>query len=117
RSRARERGRFSIVVLAPLGFRRPSHHAGTALVFQTVALARDLHDGGVMQDAVEHGSGEHGIAGECFVPAAEGKVRREDHRPLLVASGYHLEEEIGLLTSEGEITDLVDYQELRTGDG
>src|SRR5262245_60043541 len=107
---------FSIVFLGPLGFRRSGHYASPTLVFQTVALARDLHDGGVMQDAVEHCSGEHDVAGECLVPAAKGKVRREDHRALLVSPGDHLEKQIGLLTSEGKIADLVDDQELRGGD-
>ena len=40
----------SIVFLAPLGFRRSGHHASPTLVLQTVALARDLHDGGRSSD-------------------------------------------------------------------
>ncbi len=33
-----------------------------------------------MQDAVEHGRGEHRVAGEGFVPAAERQVGRQHHR-------------------------------------
>ncbi len=46
------------------------HDAGTAFILQSVALAADLHDGGVVQDAAEHGGGEHGIAGKGLVPAS-----------------------------------------------
>jgi hypothetical protein len=41
--------------------------------FQTVALAGDLHDAGVVQDAIEHGSGKYGVAGKRPAPGAEGQ--------------------------------------------
>ena len=53
---------------------RPCHDAGAALVLQPVALTGDLHDGRVVQYAVEHGGGEHGVTSERLIPAAEGQV-------------------------------------------
>jgi hypothetical protein len=40
----------------------------------------DLHDGGMVQDTVEHGSGQHRIACECLVPTAECQVGRAKYR-------------------------------------
>jgi hypothetical protein len=34
-----------------------------------------LDDAGVVQDAVEHRRGQHRLAGERLVPAAEGEVQ------------------------------------------
>jgi hypothetical protein len=78
-SRARERGQFSDCrLLGSLASDGPGHDASAPLVLQPVALAGDLHHGRVVQDAVEHCSGEHGIACERLVPAAEGQVGGED---------------------------------------
>ena len=53
---------------------RPGHDAGAPCVFEPVAFARDLHDGSVVQDAVEHGGSQHGVAREGLVPAPERQV-------------------------------------------
>jgi hypothetical protein len=45
----------------------PGDCASAALVLQAIAFAGDLHDGGVMQDLVEHRGGQHRIAGEGIV--------------------------------------------------
>ena len=42
---------------------RRADDAGLALVLEPVALALDLDDLGVMQQAVEHGRGQHAVAG------------------------------------------------------
>jgi hypothetical protein len=60
----------------------------------------------MMQDAIKHSGGQHRLAGEGPVPAAE------DHRSLLVASRNDLEEQVRLLATEGQIADLIDDQEL-----
>ena len=48
---------------------------------------------------------------------AEGQVRGQDHRALLVALGDDLEEQVGLLAAERQVADLVDDQELVDVDG
>ena len=53
---------WSDVFLLVLRFVGSRHDAGAALVLEPVALTSDLNDGRVMQDPVEHGGGEHGIA-------------------------------------------------------
>jgi hypothetical protein len=72
-------GRFLFDLFRCMGSR---HDAGAALVLQPVALTGDLNYGRVMQDAVEHGGGEHRVTGECLVPAAEGQVGSQDQRAL-----------------------------------
>jgi len=49
----------------------PCQDPSPPLVLQPVAFSRDLDDRGVMQEAIEHGGGQHGVAGEGLVPAAE----------------------------------------------
>ena len=63
-----------------------------------------------MQDAIEHGGCEDCVSGECVVPTAERQVRRQDHRTLFVTFGDNLEEQVGLVTPEWQIADLVDDQ-------
>ena len=50
---------------------RPRQDGGAAFIFEPVALACYLHDGGVMEDAVEHGRRQHSIAGEGVSLAAK----------------------------------------------
>ena len=77
------------------------HDAGVALVLEPVALAGNLNDGRVMQDPVEHGGGEHSVAGERLVPTAECEIGGEDQTSF-VTPRNHLEKQIGLLASEQE---------------
>jgi hypothetical protein len=51
----------------------------------------------MVQNAVEHGGGKHGVAGEGLVPAAEAEVGRQHQRALLITASDDLEEQIGLL--------------------
>ena len=95
-----------------MDFDRPSHDAGAALVLEPIALARDLHDGGVVQEPVEHGSGEHGVAGEGLVPGPKVRFEVRIIGAVLVAARHHLEEEVGLLAAERQVADLVDDQQL-----
>ena len=41
---------------------------GAALVLEAIAVALDLDDLGVVQQAVEHGGCQHTVAGEGLVP-------------------------------------------------
>src|SRR6185437_7715555 len=68
------------------------HDAGPPFVLQPIALAGNLHDGGVMQDAVEHRCRQDGVAGEGLIPATERQIGSEDQGSLLVSLGYDLEE-------------------------
>ncbi len=62
-----------------------TEQAGLALVLESIALAVDADDGGVMQQPVEHRDGQDDVAGEGAVPTAEGKIGSENHRAALVA--------------------------------
>ena len=79
----------------------PRQDDSAAFVFEAVALACDLHDGRVMQDAVEHGGRQHGIGCEGFVAAAERQVRGQDQRTFFIAACDNLKEQVGLLAPQG----------------
>ena len=79
-----------------------------------IAVAGDLHDGGVMGEAVDEPDGA-GRVGEDGVPVAEGDVRGEDDRLLLVAARDDLEEQVRGVGIVGQVADLIDAQELRPG--
>ncbi len=83
-------------------FLRPqlSGHFGLSLdgleaVLEPVAGAVDRDDFAVVQEAVEDRGGQDFVA-EDLAPFAEGLVRSEDDRALLVALGDHLEDQVRL---------------------
>ena len=71
----------------------------------------------VMQQAVEQCRRQRRIVGEGRGPLRERQIRSQDHRSLLVAFGHHLEEQIGLIATEGQIADLVDDEQSWAEDG
>lgn len=75
-SREREQRRSDLLLAFCLVLRRlgPRRDARAALVFQTVALTRDLHHCYVMQNAVEHCGCQHGVTDGRLIPAAERQV-------------------------------------------
>ena len=75
----------------------PGQDTGAAFVLVPIAIARDLNNGGVISDAVEHGRCQYGIAGKGLIPATEGQVRRQDQRSFFKATRNHLEEQVRLL--------------------
>ena len=68
------------------GFGRSREQPGLALVLEPEAVSVDADDGRVVKDAIEHRGGEHAVAGEGAIPAAEGEIRGEDHRAAFVAA-------------------------------
>ena len=65
----------------------------------------------MVKDPIQDGRGDHGVA-EDLVPLAEAAVGGQDQRPLLVAARDELEEQMGAVTVDGDVADLVDDQEL-----
>ena len=51
---------------------------GATLLFQAVAVSLDLNDMGVVQDAVEHGRRQRGVAAKCGIPLCEWQVAGQD---------------------------------------
>jgi hypothetical protein len=64
----------------------------------------------VVDEAVDHGGGDGGVA-EDFAPASEGLVAGDDDRRSFVAAADELEEQVGGLSFEGDVADLVDDEE------
>ncbi len=76
------------------------------MLAQPVAGALDLHDNGMVQQAVEQGGGDDGIS-ENIAPLRKAAVGSEDHGAALVAGVDQLEEQIAGSGAEGEPDDEV----------
>jgi hypothetical protein len=86
--------------------------AGLELLSEAEAFAFDIDRDRMMEQAIEDGAGDHGIA-EDFSPGAETLVAGDDDRAALVAARDQLEEQVNALTVNRQIANLVDYQKLR----
>ena len=64
-----------------------------------------------MEDPVQDGRGDHRIP-EDLVPLGEAAVRGQDERPLLVAAGDELEEQVSAVSVNRNVADLIDDEEL-----
>src|SRR6266404_2221139 len=80
---------------------------------ETLALGGD--DGGVVSEAIEQRGGELLVTSEDLGPLAEGEVARDDDRPLLVAVGDEVEEQLAAGAIEGDESDLVEEEEFDAG--
>ena len=92
---------------AGLGF------AGGALLglFEAIAFAFEGDDLGSMQQPIDEGDHAAGI-GEDLIPFAEHFVGRQDNGTLLlITTGDHLEEQIGVVCVVGEIADFVNGEQ------
>src|SRR2546425_5785052 len=83
--------------------------AGAALA-EAVALAFERDHGRVVDESVDQGGGDHGVA-EDLAPLLEAAVAGDDDRAALVAAGDQGEEEGGGPALQGEGGELVDDQE------
>ena len=74
-------------------------------------LASDGQDVAVVEQAIEDGGGDDGVAKDV-APLADAPIVGEEDRASFVLSGYELEEEMGGVFLEGQVSDLVDDQDL-----
>ena len=72
-------------------------------ILEPVALPADLHDVRVMQQPVQERCGERRIIGKRCGPLCEGQVARDDGARALVTLGDHVEEQVRLLATKGEV--------------
>ena len=82
------------------------------MLVQTVAGALDLNDDGVVQQSVEQGRGDDGIA-EHLAPLGEAAVGGEDHGAALVSGVHQLEEQVAAAGHDRQVADLVYDQPYR----
>ncbi len=80
------------------------------LVLQSIAFAADLHDVGMVQQPIQHCRGQRLVIGKGAGPLSERQVADQDHAASFVAPGHHIEEQVGFLSAEWQIADLIDYQ-------
>jgi hypothetical protein len=84
---------------------RSCHDAGPPLVPWPVAIAGDLHDRSVMEDAVEHGVGPR--RRQTLGPSGRTSGLTWGSGAFLVALGHDLEEQIGLVASKWPISSMM----------
>ena len=80
-----------------------------------VGVAGEGKDFRVVHEAVDHGRGDD-VVGERLTPPAEGQVARDHDRALLVPARDELEEEIRGVLVEGDVSHLIDDDELVSAD-
>jgi hypothetical protein len=75
-----------------------------AFFFEAETFSADIDDRGAMQQAVEGGTGEHGVIGEDLAPLAESLVAgQRDRLRALVALADDLEQQAQLQRIEREV--------------
>ena len=84
------------------------HEVG--VLAKSIACALHLHDDGVVQQSVQQGGRDDGVA-EHLAPFGEAAVGGEDHGAALVAGVDQLEEQVAAAGNDRQVTDLVDYQQ------
>ena len=82
---------------------------------QAVALALDVNDSAVVENAVEDRGG-NGDVGEDLVPLREGLVGGKDGGGLLVPLGDQLKEQVRALDVHGQVANLVNDEQLVAGE-
>src|SRR5690606_17400999 len=92
---------------------RVGEEAGLPFLLEAVALAADVDDVGVVEQAVEDGACDHRVAAEDLAPGTEAFVAGQDDAATFVAARDHLEEQIALELVERQIADLVDDEQAR----
>lgn len=75
-----------------------------------VAISSDVHQMAVMQHAIDEGC-RHDLISEHLAPFLEPFVRGQHGGGGLVAAVHELEEQNGADVIDGQVSDLVDYQE------
>lgn len=81
-----------------------------------VAVAADVDDEAVVQEAVDQGGG-HDVVTEYVGPLLEVLVGGEDGRGVLATSDHELEIEHGTVACDGQVADLFDNEHGRVGQG
>ena len=95
--------------LPVLGFvGRGGGDAAEVSVFESVAVAFEGDDFGVVDEAVDHGGGDDDVVVEDLAPAAEGFVAGDDQAGAFVAGGHQLEKQVGGFGFERDVADLID---------
>src|SRR5204862_7556673 len=82
-----------------------------AALAQPVALAFERDHGCVVDEPVDQGGGDHGVA-EDLAPLLEAAVAGDGDRAAFVAARDQGEEQVGGLAFEREVADLVDDEQV-----
>src|SRR5215472_3580007 len=91
--------------------------SGRSLVLGSKAGPINGDDVAVMEEPIQHRTGDHLVAAKDRAPFFEWFVRRQDDGAVLVEAADELEEEIGPPRIHGQIAKFIEDQELETADG
>jgi hypothetical protein len=83
--------------------------------FESVGVGVDGDDFAAVDESIDDGD-DGGGRGKDFVPLGEGFVGSDEGGAFFVASGDDLEEEVSVFWVVGEISELVDDEELWRGE-
>ena len=101
---------IQVVGRRPAGWISAAGAAGGAPLAQAVALALEGDHVGVVDEPVDEGGGDHGVA-EDLAPGLEAAVAGDDDRAAFVAARDEREEQVGGLAFERQVADLVDDEQ------
>ena len=82
------------------------------MVLHAIAVAADVHDVAVVDEAVDERTGHH-LVTEDLPPLLEALVRREHRARPFVAPAHQLKEEHRAGAADREIADLIDDEHAR----
>ena len=89
--------------------------SGLSLLFESVAISFYLDDMGVMEDAIEHGCRQRGVAPEGLIPLCKWQVAGQYHgSAFFVSLGHDLEEMACLIAGQGQVPDFIDNEQARS---
>ena len=94
-----------------------SQQSGPLFVLEAVAMTFAGDGGRVMQEAVEHGRGDHLVPGEDLGPLGVALVAREDDGASFIATRDDFEEETRLSGLQRQKADLVEEEDAGAGIG
>ena len=80
------------------------------MFFETITVPLDVDHPAVVEEPIEDGRGDHGVAKE-LLPVGEALVGGDDRRALLIAIRDELEEEIGFPAVHGQVDGFIDDHE------
>ena len=85
------------------------------VVAESVGVAVEVENHGAVQEPVEHGGGDGGVA-EDLAPRCDAAVGGQDDAGLQVALGHDLEQCGGGFAGQREVAELVDDQQGGAGE-
>jgi hypothetical protein len=83
------------------------------MLTEAVARTLDMHDDGMVQEPIQQGCGDDRIP-EDLSPFGETSITGQDHGATFISGVDELEEQVSGSSADSEVSDLIDYEQLRS---